>query len=87
MQPDDSFSPLVTYPGDIIFSRTFLFALTSGKNTFEITSKDFLEAAYRNGIDNPYPTIQKRINLYGNDVDFEMLLQELTASESSLVNF
>eukprot|EP00347_Sterkiella_histriomuscorum_P022955 403336507 len=87
VQPEDSFSPIVSYPSDIIYSRTFLFSLTSGKNTFEITSKDFLEAAFRNGIDNPYPTIQKRINIYGNDIDLEMLLQELTTSEGSLTQF
>ncbi len=50
-------------------------------NSFEISSKQFLDAAYRFGIDNPYPIVQKRINLHGNNTDLELLLQEITSSD------
>jgi hypothetical protein len=65
---------LCSFPKDIAFCRSFLYALTSGSNGFDISSKDFTEAASRFGIDNPFPVIQKRINYYGNDVELEILL-------------
>ena len=81
VQPQDSFSRIVEYPGEVTFSRCFLYALTAGTNGFDISSKDFTEAAFRMGVDNPYPTIQRRINYYGNDTDLEFLLSELISTD------
>mmetsp|Transcript_29921 Transcript_29921/g.29098 ORF Transcript_29921/g.29098 Transcript_29921/m.29098 type:complete len:140 (+) Transcript_29921:1241-1660(+) len=83
----DSFSPICSFPKEVSYSRCFLYALTAGTNGFVISSKDFSEAVSRLGIDNPYPTIQKRINFYGNDLDLEMLLQEVLQSDAALLNF
>lgn len=77
----------MVYPGEISYSRVYLGALTDGVNSFEISSKQFLDAAYRFGIDNPYPIVQQRISLYGNNNELELLLEEITNSETALYQF
>jgi hypothetical protein len=71
----------------VAFARCYLYSLTSGTNGFDVTSKDFLDAAFRFGVDNPFPTIQKRINFYGNDADLELLLEEINSNENALLQF
>ena len=58
----------VSYPSEITFMRAFLFSLTSQKNSFDISNKTFLKGCSRFGIDSPYPTISKKLFLYGEDV-------------------
>lgn len=67
--------------------RCYLSALTSGTNSFDISTKDFQDSIFRSGIDNPYPIIQRRINFYGNDIDLETFITELQKNECALEKF
>jgi hypothetical protein len=49
--------------------RSFLFALTSQNNSFDISNKTFLKGCSRFGIDSPYPSISQKLYLYGNDIN------------------
>lgn len=51
---------------DITMIRAYLYALVCGDNTNQITTEKFLVASTRFGVDNPCPTITKRLALYGN---------------------
>ena len=46
-----------SYPKELSVCRAFLYALTSGKNSFTITFKDFIHGVARFGIDCPFPFI------------------------------
>jgi len=46
-----------SYPKELSVCRAFLYALTSGKNTFAVTFKDFIQGMSRFGIDCPFPFI------------------------------
>ena len=52
-------SPFVSYPGELTFLRSFLFALTTQNNSFDISNKNFLKGVSRFGIDSPYPWVSK----------------------------
>ncbi len=36
-------------------AKLYLYAITSGKNNYEITSSNFLQACQRYGFDSPFP--------------------------------
>ena len=74
--PERSPSSFVGFPGEISVLRAFLFALTSGPNSFEISNKEFLLGCSRFGIDVPFPFVVKRLALYGNDVNLEELIRD-----------
>lgn len=64
-------SAFVKFPGAFTIKRAFLFSLTCKDNNSYINLIEFLSGCNRYGLDSPAPTIHKRINLYGNDEDFE----------------
>lgn len=69
-------SAFVKFPGIISIRRAFLYALVCGENSFDINTQEFIAGCNRFGIDNPCPTITKRIALYGNDEDFEEIVKK-----------
>jgi hypothetical protein len=69
-------SQFVRYPTDITFLRSFLFALTSQNNSFDISNKTFLKGCSRFGIDSPYPSIGTKLYLYGNDINLADLVKD-----------
>ena len=50
-----------SYPKELSVCRAFLYALTSGKNTFAVTFKDFIQGMARFGIDCPFPFINASV--------------------------
>ncbi|CDW81151.1 UNKNOWN [Stylonychia lemnae] len=74
--PSQSPSVYVKYPGIISVRRAFLYALVCGENGFEISTQEFIAGCNRFGIDNPCPTVTKRISLFGNDEDFDELIKK-----------
>ncbi|CAI2376513.1 unnamed protein product [Moneuplotes crassus] len=62
-------SKYVSYPGEITFLRSFLFALTSQSNSFDISNKTFLKGCSRFGVDSPYPIISKKIFMYSGGIN------------------
>jgi hypothetical protein len=59
----DQDSPLsgFSYPKDLSLARAFLYALTSGKNTYALTLENILTGVNRFGIDCPLPFIISRV--------------------------
>mmetsp|Transcript_561 Transcript_561/g.489 ORF Transcript_561/g.489 Transcript_561/m.489 type:complete len:336 (-) Transcript_561:38-1045(-) len=69
LTPDTNpISRFVSYPGEISFLRSFLFALTSQNNSFDISNKTFLKGCSRFGVDSPYPIVMQKLYLYGGDI-------------------
>ena len=64
------------YPGHITIRRAFLYSLICKDNTSSINLVEFLAGCNRFGIDNPAPTIQKRIGFYGNEEDIEEIFKK-----------
>ena len=77
-------SPFVSYPGELTFLRSFLFALTTQNNSFDISNKNFLKGVSRFGIDSPYPWVSKKLYLYGNEINIaEILKEKITTLEEA----
>jgi hypothetical protein len=51
--------------------------LVAKENNNSINLFEFLSGCNRFGLDNPAPSINKRIGLYGNDDDFEDIVKKL----------
>lgn len=47
----------LVYPKDLTLARAYLYALTSGNNTFAVTFKQFVSGLARFGMDCPFPFI------------------------------
>jgi hypothetical protein len=62
------------YSSEITATRALIYALMTGKNNNSINEVQFIAGCNRFGIENPTPTIKKRIALYGNTVDVQRLL-------------
>jgi hypothetical protein len=65
------------FPSHFTVMRAFLYSLISKENTNSINLVEFLAGCNRFGLDNPAPTISKRIGLYGNEEDFEDMMKKL----------
>lgn len=73
---ENNLSPFVSYPDEISFLRTFLFALTTQNNSFDISNKNFLKGVGRFGIDSPYPSVAKKLYLYGNEINIKEIIRD-----------
>jgi hypothetical protein len=71
-----SSSSFVKFPGSFTIRRAFLYSLICKENTSSINLVEFLAGCNRFGLDNPAPTIQKRIGMYGNEEDIEEVLKK-----------
>ena len=71
-----SSSAFAKYPGHLTILRAFLYSLICKENTASINLVEFLAGCNRFGLDNPAPTIQKRIGLYGNEEDLDDIIKK-----------
>ncbi len=69
-------SAFAKFPGQFTIRRAFLYSLVCKENTGQVNLVDFLAGCNRFGLDNPTPTIHKRIGLYGNEEDFEDFMKK-----------
>jgi hypothetical protein len=74
--PSHFASAFVSYPRHIANRRAFIYALLCGDNQNKINQNEFLAACYKYGLDNPCPSVTKRLSLYGNDEDVEEYLKK-----------
>ena len=73
-------SAFAKFPGPFTIRRAFLYALVCKENTGQVNLVDFLAGCNRYGLDNPSPTIHKRVGLYGNEEDFEDFMKKQVES-------
>ena len=71
-----STSKFVKFASHFTMRRAFLYALVCKENNFSTNLVEFLSGCNRYGLDNPAPTIHKRVNLYGNEDDFEDIIKK-----------
>ena len=63
------------YPKEFTISRAFIYSLTSSRNNFSITYKDFFESCSRFGIDSPFPFIRTSKTVSFPDLNIPETLQ------------
>lgn len=51
----EQFSQKYPVESQLHIAKLYLYAITSGKNNYEITSTHFLQACQRYGFDSPFP--------------------------------
>lgn len=74
--PVASNSAFVKFPGLVTIRRAFLYSLTCKDNNDCVNLVEFLAGCNRFALDNPAPSIHKRINLYGNEDDYEGFMRK-----------
>lgn len=83
--PSISQSAFLKFPGLVSFRRAFIYGLVCGDNGFEINTQEFIAACNRFGLDNPWPSVTKRIGLYGNNEDFEEFMHKELESANVVI--
>lgn len=68
---------MLSFGGSVCQTRAFIYALMCGSNKFECSEIEFLAGCNRFGLDNPVPTITRRLATYGNEEPVEKLLERL----------
>ena len=78
--PDKTVSPSVSFGRDITTTRAFLYGIVCKENNQMLPSDAFLAGCNRFGVDNPCPTVTKRLANYGNadelDKDFKRIVNK-----------
>jgi hypothetical protein len=74
--PMISASAFVKYPSTFTFRRAFFYSLICKDNNNYVNLVEFLAGCNRFGLDNPAPTIHKRISLYGNEEEFDEVMKK-----------
>ena len=69
-------SAFVKHPGSLTIRRAFLYSLICKDNNSYVNLVEFLAGCNRFGLDNPAPSIHKRLHLYGNDEEFEDVIKK-----------
>lgn len=81
-------TPNVHFAKDITIVRAFVYSLVCEDNCNVISAQAFLAGCNRYGIDNPCPTITKRMALYGLtedlDKDFRRLVERYRREEPTI---
>ena len=80
-QTVEKISNLLKYTGNVTTTRAYLYALMTGTNNNHMDEIKFTVGCSRFGIDNPMPTIKKRLALYGNSEDVINLLKQIKTSD------
>jgi hypothetical protein len=62
-------SPLIQFTGQISLLRSMVYAYLCGNNDGHANDFEFLAGCNRFAVDNPTPTVTKRIAFYGNTED------------------
>ena len=70
--------------GQLTNARAMLFAYMSGHNNQVMNEVQFTNGCRRFGVDNPMPTVKKRIALYGNSQTVTTLVREVSEKQSSV---
>ena len=52
-----------------------VFAMMSGQNDFVVHANHFISACQRFGLDSPYPCVNAKVFMYGNDLDVREVLK------------
>ena len=65
---------VLAWPGSFSLTRAFLYSSLCGDNFGEVTEAQFAAGCNRFGIDNPTPTISKRLATYGNTEEIEQVV-------------
>ena len=71
----------VNYPKEVSVIRAFVYSLMCESNSPEISAQAFLAGCNRFGLDNPCPTVTKRLACYGNQEDLEKEFKKIVAQE------
>ena len=57
--------------------RSLVYSMMCGSNGFECTDNEFIAGCNRFGLDNPTPTITRRLATFGNEENIEKLVERL----------
>lgn len=57
---------MVTFPTSIATLRALVYSFMCGTNAADVNEFEFLAGCNRFALDNPLPTITKRVAFYGN---------------------
>lgn len=71
--------PAVSFSGTIAFHRAMVYAFMCGTNGDDVNDFEFLAGCNRYAVDNPLPTVTKRIAYYGNHDDISKQLDQFAA--------
>jgi len=69
--------PNVYFPKDISMCRAFIYSLVCDSDSNKLSVEALIAGSNRYGIDNPCPTINKRMSLYGITDDLEKDFKKL----------
>lgn len=61
--------PAVSFAGNVSYYRAMIYAFMCGTNSEDVNDFEFMAGCNRFAIDNPLPTVTKRIAYYGNSED------------------
>lgn len=65
----------VSYPGSISIARALAYGYMSGENNYRVNADGFQKACSLFGIDNPMPTVTRRLAAYGNAPELMSLIR------------
>ena len=68
------FTPFLTHPTGISFSRVLLHAMLTGDTDQEIDQRGWQVALQRFGLDSPIASVSKRLGMFGNTEDLLELI-------------
>lgn len=69
-------SPVIQFSGQISLLRAMAYAFMCGTNDGHANDFEFLAGCNRYAVDNPTPTIMKRIAFHGNSEDVVKLIEK-----------
>ena len=68
-------SPFLTYFTDLHLKKAFLKSLLLS-NSEIIGVRDFIDAIWEEGIDNPFPILSLKLHSFGNTIDIKQFISE-----------
>jgi hypothetical protein len=68
-------SKFLKFAGPVTVSRALLYAFMTGANSHQINEVQFAAGINRFGVENPMPTVKRRIALYGNSEEVKNLIE------------
>ena len=71
-------SPLLMYANEMSQYRAMVYALMCGSNGNDVTDIEMQAGCNRFGLDNPVPTVTKRLAWYGNEESIDKTLERVS---------
>jgi hypothetical protein len=68
---------MMQFPGVVCVQRALLYAYMSSASEL-LTESDFMFACSQFGLENPVPTVSKRLAWYGNTEDLEKMVERVS---------